>query len=165
MFLFTSFRDEEFGEAEFVVEGGQGTLHGAFFDDKGDVVFAGALGDGHDVHVFVAEGGEDAAGDAGDTLHVFADGSDDRDVGVGVDVLDGLLGDLGGKGFAEGSEGSFFVGGCDDEADVVLGRGLRDEEDVGARGCGGGEAAREDIREADDPGAANGDHGDVFNGG
>ena len=144
--------DEEFGEAEFVVEGGEGALHGALFDDEGDVVFGGALGDGHDVHVFAAEGGEGAAGDAGDALHVFADGGDDGDVGIGVDVLDGLLGDFGGEGFAEGGEGALFVGAGDDEADVILGRGLRDEEDVGAGGGGGGEAAGEDVGRPTMPG-------------
>ena len=157
--------DEEFGEAEFVVEGGEGALHGAFLNDEGNVVLAGALSDGHDVHIFAAQGGEGAAGDAGDAAHVVADSSDDGDVGIGVDVLDGLLGDFGGEGVAEGGDGALFVGSGDEEADVVLGRGLRDEEDVGSGGGGGGEAAGEDVGEADDAGAADGDHGDVFDGG
>jgi len=148
-----------------VVEGGEGALHGVFFDNEGDVVFAGALGDGHDVHVFAAEGGKGAAGNAGDATHVFADGRDDGDVGIGVDVLDGLLGDFGGEGVAEGGDGALFVDSGNEEADVVLGRGLRDEEDVGARGGGGGEAAGEDVGEADDAGATDGDHGDIFDGG
>ncbi len=148
-----------------MVEGGEGALHGTLLHDQRDVVLAGALGDGHDVHVFAAEGGKSAAGDAGDAAHVLTDGGDDGDIGVRVDVLDGLLGDFRREGVTEGGDGALFVGGGDEKADVVLGRGLRDEEDVGAGGGGGGEAACEDVGEADDAGAADGDHGDVFDGG
>ena len=48
-----------------MVQGGEGALHGAFFDDEGDVVFAGALSDGHDVHIFAADGGLQPTGDTG----------------------------------------------------------------------------------------------------
>ena len=53
----------------------------------------------------------------------------------------------------------------DDEADVVLRRRLRDEKNVGARFGGGGERAGENVGEADDAGAADGNHGDIANGG
>src|ERR1700722_5198302 len=157
--------DEEFGEAEFVVEGGEGALHGVLLDDQGDVVFAGPLRDGHDVHVFVAEDCEYTAGDTGDTFHVLTHSGNDRNIGVRVDVLNGLLGDFGCEGVAECGKGALFIGGGDDEADVVLGRRLRDEKNVGARGGGGSEAAGEDVGKANDAGAADGDHGDVLDGG
>jgi hypothetical protein len=89
-------------EAEFVMEGGQGPLHGGFLDYEADVVFGGTLGDGHNVDVFAAHGGEGAAGDARGAAHVLADDRDDGDVWVGGDVLDGLFVDFWGEGFAEG---------------------------------------------------------------
>ena len=107
-------------QAEFVVQGGQRALHGVLLYYQGDVVFGGALGDGHDVYVFAAQGGEGAAGYAGDAAHVFADYGDDGDVGIAGDVFDGLLGDFWGEGVAQGFEGALLVRAGDDEADVVL---------------------------------------------
>src|SRR5580698_481589 len=149
-FFFTSFRDEEFREPEFVMERGQRPLHGAFFHDQRDVVLARPRRDGHDVHVLVPKGSEDAAGDARNALHVFAYRGNDRHIRIRVHVLDGLLGNFGREGFPKRRQSPLFVRSCNDEADVVLRRRLGHEKNVRARRRSRREAARQHIRKADD---------------
>ena len=132
---------------------------------KRDVVFRGALGDGDDVHAFAAERGECAAGDAGNAMHVFSDHGHDGHVGIGGDVFDGLLGDFRRECLAQCRDCALFVGRRNHEADVVLRRGLRNEQHVGAQSRCGGKRSRQHVGEAHDARAADGNHGDVANGG
>src|SRR5277367_1760274 len=147
------------------MHGQQRSLHVLAGHHKRDIGFRGALGDGNYIYIFAAQHAEGASGHAHGAAHIFADDGDDGDVGVQGDVFDFLMHQVLRELLAQGVHGAFGVGRKNDKANIVLRRRLRDEQDVRAHVGGGGKRAADDVWQADNSGASNGDERNIANGG
>lgn len=135
-------------------DGGGGVVAG---DDEADATFGGALGDGDDVDVVLAEGAKEAAGDAGGALHTGTDSGDDGDRFVGGDAVDVAAGDFGGEDSFEGGDDGGAIGLGEGEADRLFRGGLADEQDAGILLGDGTEGAGGDTGDTHHTTATNSD--------
>ncbi len=151
-------------QAELLVQRDHGALHGGRSTTSEMLYSEEPWAMAMMLIAFAAERGEGAPGDAGDAVHVFADHGDDRHVGIGGDVLDGLLGDFRREGVAQRLDRALFsavgitkqISFCDDDCETssTLAR---------SAAVAANDRASTSVQ-AHDAGPAHGDHGDVANG-
>ena len=122
-------------------------------DHARDVALRRALRDRADVDVVPAERVEHLPRDAGPALHPLADDGENRLVGLVVDDHQPVA-DFVAELLLDRLDAARRVGAAHGKADRVLGRGLRDQDDVDALGRQGPEQPFRDPRHADHARAA-----------
>src|SRR5216683_3429412 len=107
-------------QRKFAVRGQERGFDRLIRDDERNVGFRGTLGDGNDVHAFIPQTVEGAAGDAGRAAHVFTHHGDDSDIGVHRDVIDDLVRQILREFLAQRIECGLRMGLGNDKANVIL---------------------------------------------